>query len=424
MESEELRAKWEAGVGTTNAAWLDTMWDNLPVDLKDYAGLDPEAGIADLVGTSNEVQLPMLRADSEHSQYKRPGRSESLEVKPTLRPEEVERAAAFEEYLAYAANFDQDLHRFRDSVLGNRLLTAEQARAFVQSPAARFFGAHRFEFGGGNIPLTGHHATRDNYERGREGEKVWSRATVSVDPPGITETVEKWTLKPLHKVIRQRRNDDVGDGEPLPFVDAEGRARTSWVWKESLLEELRRLSEKLAKRYLWEDAQATMFVLSGEIPARPPLRVSYEWKGAGVGSRALQASQGVVTLEVAPWVSAKTLHRAYRIAQKRILDHDNRHIMEKNLKLFRFVTERLEPTGLLEHGKPQPPPGEEWMTEDESIKHGTFEKKPTGPELVREWDALPWVQKNQWAYGENTGRFWRDYKHTKLRIAYSAPPLR
>ena len=121
---------------------------------------------------------------------------------------------------------------------------------------------------------------------------------------------------------------------------------------------------------------------------------------------------------------AKAVERAYRTAQKRILRHDNRPIKEKNLKLFRFVTERLEPTGLFEDGEPRFPPGEEGMTEDESIKHGAFEKKPTGRELVREWDALPWVQKNQWTYGEDTGRFLRDYKHTKLRIAYSALPLR
>src|SRR5215204_7297643 len=359
MKSEELRAKWEAGVDTTNAAWLDTMWDNLPVDLKDYAGLDPEAGLADLVRTSNEVQLPMLRADSEHSQSKRPGRSESLEVKPSLRPEEAARARAFEEYLDYAANFDQDLHRFRERVLGNDLLTAEQARAFVQSPAARFFGDHRFEFGGGNIPLTDHRATLESYERERDDQKVWHRATVSVNPPGIIETAEKWTQEPLRKVIRGPGNMDGGDGKPLSFVNAEDRVHTLWVWKWSPLEKLRRVSEKLAERYLWQGAQATMFVLTGEIPAHPPLRVSYERKGAGVGSKAVKVSQGVVTLEIAPWVSAKTVDRAYRSAQRRILRRDNRLMGEKNLKLFRFVTARLEPTGLFEDGEPQFPPGEE-----------------------------------------------------------------
>jgi hypothetical protein len=352
------------------------------------------------------------------------GRTKEVPIAASLRPEEAERAAAFEEYLAYAANFDKDLHRFRDRVLGGRVLTAEQARAFVQSPAARFFGDPWFEFEGGSIPLTGHRATLDSYEREREGHRIRHCATVSVYPPGTTETAERWTHEPKHKVIRPRRNDDVGNGEPLQFVNAEGQVQTSWVWEGSLLEKLRRLSEKLAKRYLWQGAQATMFVLTGEIPARPPLRVSYERKSAGVGSKAVKVSQGVVTLEIAPWVSAKTVDRAYRSAQRRILGHDNRLMGEKNLKLFRFVTERLEPTGLFEDGEPQFPPGEEGMIEDELIRHGAFEKKPTGRELVRKWAAQPWVHDNGWAYDGDTRTFWRDYQKTKMRLAYSAPPLR
>lgn len=112
-------------------------------------------------------------------------------------------------------------------------------------------------------------------------------------------------------------------------MNAEGQLQTSWVWEGSPLEKLRRVSEKLAKRYLWQSAQATMFVLTGNIPARPPLRVSYEWKAAGVGGKALKASQGMVTLEVAPWMSAKTVDRAYRTAQKRILRRHNRSIKRR-----------------------------------------------------------------------------------------------
>jgi hypothetical protein len=207
-------------------------------------------------------------------------------------------------------------------------------------------------------------------------------------------------------------------------VNAEGQLQTSWVWEGSPLEKLRRVSEKLAKRYLWQSAQATMFVLTGNIPARPPLRVSYEWKAAGVGGKALKASQGMVTLEVAPWVSAKTVDRAYRTAQKRILRRHNRSIKEKTLRLFRFVTERLEPTGLFEGGEPRYPPGEEGMIEDELIAYGAYEKRPTGRELVREWDAQPWVRANQWTYDGNSRTFWRDYNKTRIRLAYSAPPLR
>jgi hypothetical protein len=63
------------------------------------------------------------------------------------------------------------------------------------------------------------------------------------------------------------------------------------------------------------------------------------------------------------------------------------------------------------------------MIEDELLGHGAFEKKPTGRELVREWDAQPWVHDNGWAYHGDTRTFWRDYQKTKMRLAYSAPRL-
>jgi hypothetical protein len=46
---------------------------------------------------------------------------------------------------------------------------------------------------------------------------------------------------------------------------------------------------------------------------------------------------------------------------------NNRPSKEKNFKFFRFVVERLEPTGLLEVGKPRFPPREEEMTQDKLI---------------------------------------------------------
>jgi hypothetical protein len=57
------------------------------------------------------------------------------------------------------------------------------------------------------------------------------------------------------------------------------------------------------------------------------------------------------------------------------------------------------------------------------ISHGALEKRPTGGELVREWDAQPWVRDNQWTYDGNTRKFWRDYQITRMRLAYSAPRL-
>src|SRR5215213_4490949 len=107
---------------------------------------------------------------------------EISEVPVSLSESELERKGASEEYAALRAARDGGTRWFRDEVLRNRLLTAEQARELIRSPAARFLEENMFEFAGGEIPLIGHHATLEGYERG-EGGTDWEaqhRATVSV----------------------------------------------------------------------------------------------------------------------------------------------------------------------------------------------------------------------------------------------------
>jgi hypothetical protein len=124
-----------------------------------------------------------------------------------------------------------------------------------------------------------------------------------------------------------------------------------------------------------------------------------------------------------PWVSAKTVHRAYREMQKRTLARDNRPIKERYLKFLRFVTQRLEPDGLLEEGKVNVPPGEDWerwMTQDELLAYGCYEKRPKGKDLVREWNRIYPKWRYQTSTGDlDTNRFWRDYNQTRARVARS-----
>lgn len=191
-------------------------------------------------------------------------------VPVSLSESELQRKAAFEEYAAKCAASDDGTRRFRAEALQNRFLTAEQARELVRSPAARFLEADSFEFRGGHIPLIDHRGTLDRYEReegkGREG---WHRASVYVDPPGISKTVEKPSYEVPQVGISGPGRTDIGDGQALHYVNERSRARKVPVWGWSPLEELRSLSEQLAQRYRWEPAQSTMFVLTGEIPAVP-----------------------------------------------------------------------------------------------------------------------------------------------------------
>jgi hypothetical protein len=49
-----------------------------------------------------------------------------------------------------------------------------------------------------------------------------------------------------------------------------------------------------------------------------------------------------ITLSIAPWVPAKTVLKAYRAVQRQMLGGDNRPLSQRNLAIFRFVTDRME----------------------------------------------------------------------------------
>ncbi len=330
---------------------------------------------------------------------------ESSEVPVSLAESELERKAAFEEYALKCATCDDGVRRFRERVLGDRLLTAEQARELVRSPAARFLEANIFEFAGGDVPLVGHRATLEGYEakRGNDWE-VCHRATVSVDPPGITETVENTFYDAPQLTLQRPRHKDGTDGQTLYYVNERGRARKVSVCDRSLLEQLRGLTERLAQWYRWEPAQATMFVLTGVIPAVPALKVGTSVKSSKELLDAKTTSpeyiDATINITASPWVSSKTVTKAYRKAQVKLMGTSGgKPPGPKNLKLFRFVTERIEPTG----------------------KPGCT-RMPNGKNLVSEWnEAYP-----DWAYKDsvgdlNTRLFWRDYNRIKRTIALGPP---
>jgi hypothetical protein len=342
---------------------------------------------------------------------------ERSEVPVSLRESELERKAASEEYAALRAARDGGTRWFRNRVLGDRLLTAEQARELIRSPAARFLEENMFEFAGGEIPLIGHHATLEGYERVEGGGTDWEvhhRATVSVDPPGMTETVENIFDETPQRGSRRPHFKDRTDGQPLYFVNERGRARKVSVWGWSLLERLRHLSEELAQQYRWEPAQSTMFVLTGKIPAIPPLKVTSSFK---FREEILEHSTSVpihvdatITITASPWVPARTVTGAYREAQIKILGSSGgKPPSDKNLRLFRFVIERIQSLS-------------EPAAEAIASRAPGRARMPEGKELVREWnETYP-----QWAYrtsvGDlNTRQFWRDFKRIEKTIAVGPP---
>ena len=189
------------------------------------------------------------------------------------------------------------------------------------------------------------------------------------------------------------------------------------VWRRSPLERLRYLSEQLAKTYRWEPAQSTMFILTGEPPRIPALRAGTSLR------RSPQHLDAMITVEVSPWVSSKAVERLFRKAQIQVMGTSGgRPPGLKNLKLFRFVTERIEIVDRSAAKGRSPTPSTGVIVAPDNMRHPCDLKKPAGRVIVNEWNqAYP-----EWAYKTNVGdldtrRFWRDYERIKRTIAVGPP---
>jgi len=322
---------------------------------------------------------------------------------------ELEHQAALEEYLAMCAACDVDVYRFREKLLEGNLLAENEARDLLKSPAAALMETRIFK--GLKIPIVGHTAEVKSYARDPvpPGFKEYT-ATIAVDPPGITRKVKMPTWAAISHADEQRP-------VVLEFPDEDGNIAGHEVWSISLLGELKGLGEKLSERYRWQPAQAVWFVLTGKIPAVPALTVTRSFAGS------MYHYDVLITIEASPWVSSRVVERAFRKAQIKTLGSGGgRPPGKKNLKLLRFVTERIEHLGTFVEGK-RPLGAPEHMVGLELVaQYPWYRKMPNGKELVREWNET-YETYPKWKYDgdDRTRRFWRDYHRIKKSVAVGPP---
>ena len=229
---------------------------------------------------------------------------------------ETRRAEVVEEYVAKVAACERRVFAFRKRFLGGTVLSPAQADALFTSPAAAYLPFQYFTpFGESLIPLLGHSATlRTDTLKGDEGGSY--SLDIFVHPPGKTFSVE------------------VQRTERLLYIDEEGQTQETLVEDHSVLEGLRRLSNYLAAEYPWQEAQATWFVLTGELPALSA--------ATGRVSRGSAAPYAEITMTVQPWVPADSVRKFYGQLQGRVLKSRPRALSERNLEVFRFAVGQQE----------------------------------------------------------------------------------
>ncbi len=196
----------------------------------------------------------------------------------------------------------------------------------------------------------------------------------------------------------------------LPFPAKGGGEERIDVPAASVLGSLCELGDWLSGTYRWRVRWAVWFVLTGTIPPFPALTM-------GSTFRVPPYYDITINIEASPWVSASTVYKAYRRAQKRVLRRarGGRPTGKKNIALFRFVNQRVEPFALYRPGYDIPNSG--WMAE-----LAAEQDLPVGRDLMREWDARcsDGTFSREWRYGNNGGtrRFWRDYHRAREAIVW------
>jgi hypothetical protein len=397
MTEEQLRAQLAERLGQESVS--NVHWELLEYrgHVKDALDIGSKAAIEDLVEAARALreyaELMEGVAPSKERMKARHKRRSREHRAPEVDDDEaryaVERAATLGEYLSLRASLHPDVRRFRDKVLEGKLLTPQEAQAFIESPAnSRFSPDYLKEKG---VPLVRHsarfleHGTRpegDNSERFVEFESI------HIDPPGDTFVAQlpvSVAFDDLAKVRLPADTQQIAGGEPYSrMVPIDEYAYVS-VYPGSVLDYLGWLGLRLSEHFCsaWDEAQAAWFVLTGENSLPRSMAGHYD---SATGE---DLTYGTITLTVEPWAPANAVARFYQHLQQDVLGQRSRAPSLRNLAVFRFVTSELKDS-LVNAG------------ELEDIEH-----LPPWPEFKRRWNAMN-RSKPSWTY-KHLSKFQRDY---------------
>lgn len=214
--------------------------------------------------------------------------------------------------LAAEAAKDAKVRSFREEVLGGSLMKPQHVHRWIErqvdedGPPSRWL----------TVPVpTGYEVTSFTTFATTEPP-----LTISEKTPAIL--VEKRYLSYLRYGLKYGWEELADD--PRGWVPtAEG----------GVLDRLRQLSEGLARLYGWDEASATNFVLTGEIPVVRSIEIR--------GSRASgYRTLARISLTVDPALSPREVADHYRRMRGRILEGRHRELDDKHLHLAIFAAER------------------------------------------------------------------------------------
>ena len=306
----------------------DAVWEALSADgyIRDATDADGYQGLVEAA----KRFLNVFQAGA--SQHRQPRARTSKGTESNTNLAERERARAFSEYLAFLADAHPMIRSFRNRFLQGRTLDSDEALRLLVSPASQILSFDEFTSLG--IPLLGHHARF---------------SLIDYDPDTfdcIVEVIVGWPGG-LHEATRRCRSENptralkVGqepeywpNADTVTYTSGSGIGGSTHVWAGSVLDDLRRLAKDVVRKFqAWSEDQSAWFVLTGTAPVVSPLQVS------NTVIKSTDYVQGVITLEVEPWVSAQSVLKAYRTVRRRILGGQHRELSNRNVSVLTFVVQ-------------------------------------------------------------------------------------
>lgn len=327
-----------------------------------YWNAGREEGLQGVQSSSRGGSRDMHEAEQRDTEGSRQG----LDVRELVGDRTRAMTRAMSALFACLGDQFPEVKRFRDQVLPERFLTADEAHALISSYAARTFSHSWFEEWG--IPFVGHRAkVLDIGLRGGGFNPVDDSMTIHVIPPGITKTVRY--AYPREGDPNTRCTVQSGAVIPiytsLPIEKHGDYTYPSWLWPGSVIDELYDLSVALAGALDWPLASsgnltgmrprsesAAWFVLTGEAPQVRPIQARW---GTKQGSTQLNP-QWRIQLTIPPWLPEEEVLRALRTLRRQRSKGRHMPKTEIPLEVARFVWERERLDGYRE-----PAPWTEWV---------------------------------------------------------------
>jgi hypothetical protein len=337
------------------------------------------------------------RRDEGYDDVQHYGESGDLEERTLsieLSDYEYERNEAYAEVMARLINQAREVVDFRRDYLNGEVLTPAQAYTFIESSAARYFPPEIFREWG--IPTRSHkiELLAESYSDPLTADIDYN-VTLHVTPPGVTKTVRyapSNTFAPHGRKFDwqyNRMSESLGSGgsyervvplQALSYRGPDGLRKRTHVWPGSLLDELRRcsirLADRLPKSYEWTEEDMVWLILTGGVPEPRTLTMRVHFGGSGAR----------INMAMPPWISAETVEKNYRNAQRRILIKSNHALSLRRLAVLRFVEAATRIDG----------------------------KRPPFPQLLAQWNE----QHPAWRYQDYRGLA-QAYRETLKQVARS-----